>query len=192
MNSLSKELNDYINKSAKAGGAVLVGYTKIRRAEPVIIYGFPYPDMWFFKRPYTLTKWLGEVYSVSRDVQNIVSSELKKNGYTAHDKTIFSVYGDFRPLVVSSGIGEWGHNGLVVNSQYGSRVLYAATFTNAPLEMPALQHSREDIVCNDCLACIDACPAKAFESGIFNPVRCIAKVAGGCAECLEICRGHNI
>lgn len=187
----SNGFNYFIENTAKSRGAVLVGFTKIRRSEPVIIYGFRYSDMWFFKRPYTLTKKLGEVYDLSRDVQKTVSKELKKIGYTAHDKTIFSVYGDFRPIVISAGLGQWGHNGLVVNKDYGAGILYAATFTNAPVEAFVHRDCENESICSDCGECVKACPAGAFKNNSFSAARCMTKVVTGCAECLKACRGHN-
>jgi len=181
-------LNNYISETARSKGAVLVGYTKIRRSEPVIIYGFEYSNMWFFKRPVILTKRLGDVYKMSRDVQKSVSKELKKLGYTTHDKTILSVYGDFRPLAVSAGLGEWGKNGLVVNKKFGSGLLFAATFTDGPLEAFVNKGNIIESSCSDCGECIRACPANAFKDNTFSTAKCMAKAVKGCAECLKACK----
>ena len=41
------DLSNYITKKAIAEGALLVGFTKIRVVEPVIIFGLPFTDKWF-------------------------------------------------------------------------------------------------------------------------------------------------
>ncbi|RKD31240.1 4Fe-4S ferredoxin [Thermohalobacter berrensis] len=186
------DLQRYITKKALNNGALLVGYTKIRRTEPVIIMGFEYSDKWFFNFPITLTKKLGEVYFISKNVQDMIAKELKREGYITNYKTILSIYGDFRPLVVSAGLGEWGRNGLVVNKKYGSGLLYAAIFTNAPFKTEntlILQTSEKH--CTECEECIKSCPANAFENNTFHLYRCMPYALKGCAQCLKVCKGNN-
>jgi len=190
MTSYNKELQEHITNTALNNGALLVGYTKIRRTEPVIILGFPYSDKWFFKFPFTLTKKLGEVYMESKHVQNLIGKELRKEGYNAYNKTVFSVYGDFRPLAISSGLDQWGRNGLVVNKQYGSNLLFAAVFTDGDLdtstENPVIESQGH---CSDCGHCISSCPGKAFEDNRFHLNRCLPYSVTGCGECLKACKG---
>lgn len=186
------DLQEYITKKALHNGAILVGYTRIRRVQPVILFGFPYSDKWFLNYPITLTKKLGKVYTTSRHVQDLIAKTLKFEGYTAHYKTILSLYGDFRPLVVAAGLGEWGRNGLVVNKKYGSGVLYAALFTNAPLEtVNHIQQKENQQHCTSCGECVKACPASAFQDNTFHLYRCAPFALTGCAECLKTCRGNK-
>lgn len=77
--------------------------------------------------------------AISKHVQDTTSKILKSEGYTYHHKSIMSIYGDFRLLAVSAGLGQWGRNGIVVNNEYGAGLLFAATFTNAPLEQSSIK-----------------------------------------------------
>lgn len=182
------DLSHYIKQKALDEGAILVGYTKIRRIEPVIILGFPFTDQWFLKRPLRISKWLGKEYIHSKEVQDNIAKFLTNEGYTAHQKTILSLYGDFRPLAVSAGLGEWGRNGIIVNKDYGSKILFAAIFTNAPLEITPQQDKKPPQKhCNNCQQCIQSCPANAFEGNTFHLSRCLSFVMRGCSECVKAC-----
>ncbi|MCK4257985.1 MAG: epoxyqueuosine reductase [Halanaerobiales bacterium] len=193
MSSITTDLMNEINTTAKKNGAILVGSTKIRRTEPVIIFAFPFLDEWFFNHPFTLTKRLVEEYLTSKNVHNITAKILTKEGYRAKYKTILSLFGDFRPLAVAAGLGEWGRNGLVVNKDYGSGLLFSAIFTNAPLEVskpltPQIPATMETH-CTSCGQCIEACPANAFADGKFHYYRCLPHALRGCGECLKACKG---
>ncbi|MCC5911917.1 MAG: 4Fe-4S binding protein [Clostridiaceae bacterium] len=184
-------LPHYIKDQALNEGALLVGFTKIRRVEPVIILGFPFTDTWFFKHPLKISKLLGKTSTASKHVQDVVAEILKSEGYRAEYKTIWSLYGDFRPLAVSAGLGEWGRNGIIVNKEHGSGLLFAAIFTNIPLEV-SIPKSREKQYmqehCTNCQQCISSCPANAFEDNRFHTYRCLPYAVKGCAECLKICK----
>ena len=183
------DLSDYITKKALAEGALLVGFTKIRIVEPVIIFGFPFTDKWFLKQPLNIAKMLKKEYAISKHIQNITSKILKSEGYTTKHKSIMSIYGDFRPLAVSAGLGEWGRNGIIVNSDYGAGLLFAATFTNAPLEQSSIKECTKH--CTNCEKCISACPGKAFQNNSFHAHRCIPYTIKGCAECLKVCTKNH-
>lgn len=189
MSNLSRELMEEITSTATSNGALLVGTTKIRRAEPVILFAFPYSEKWFFSYPITLTRWLGKEYLASKHVQNLTAKILHQAGYRAEYKTILSVFGDFRPLAVSAGMGEWGRNGLVVNKHYGSGLLFAGIFTDAPLEVAeSLTPEVETTHCSDCGHCIQSCPGNAFADGHFHYHKCLPYAVRGCAECVKACQ----
>ncbi|MCW3488931.1 4Fe-4S ferredoxin [Dethiobacter alkaliphilus] len=185
---MQPDLAHYIRQTALRKGAVLVGFTKIRKVEPVILLAFPFSDTWFLRQPAIITKQLATTLKVSRHVQGIVAGILRSQGYLARHKSILSVYGDFRPLAVAAGLGEWGRNGIITNRKYGSALLFAATFTNAPLPSatPPAMDSRH---CSHCSECIRACPADAFTPFGFSATRCLAYSLKGCAQCLLVCSG---
>jgi len=190
--SINNDLSLYIRQKALDEGALLVGYTKIRRVEPVIVLGFPFTEKWFFNQPLKISKMLKKEYTISKHVQNTISNILVDEGYTSHQKTILSLYGDFRPLAVSAGLGDWGRNGIVSNKQYGSGLLFGAIFTNAPLEIkdkdkeyPYQKH------CINCEQCIKSCPVNAFENNTFHTSRCFPYVIRGCSECVKVCSIKN-
>ena len=182
------DLTKYIEKQALAAGAILVGTTVIRKVEPVIIFAFPFTDRWFFKQFWHNTKAFSHEYLISRHVQNVVSAILRKEGYRADKKDLLSVYGDFRPLAAAAGFGDWGRNGLIVNRDYGSNMLFSAIFTDAPICAKELRSDVQHVLyCRDCGKCIEACPQKAFQNGYFDFNRCFVKSILGCAECLKAC-----
>ncbi len=176
-------------------GAVQWGYTAIRQSVPVAVIAFPYSDTWFFTRPLTLTKWLSDVAQRSHQALARSTQLLRQAGYTANGKSVLSLYGDFRPLAVSAGLGHWGHNGLVVNSQYGSGLLFAALFTDAPIQLdssPSEPDARtSSAACRTCGQCTAACPADAFRSGQLNQISCLRYSTRGCSECVRVCMGHH-
>jgi len=185
--SINTDLSIYIKQKALDEGALLVGYTKIRRVEPVIVFGFPFTEKWFFNQPLKISNMIRKNYVLSTHVQNTISNILMKEGYTSHQKTILSLYGDFRPLAVSANLGDWGRNGIVANEKYGSGLLFSAIFTNAPL---ALDIPKEDVSQNHCInceQCIKSCPANAFENNTFHTSRCLPYVIRGCSECIKAC-----
>ena len=179
------DLSDYITKKAIDEGAILVGFTKIRVVEPVIVFAFPFTDKWFLEQPLNVVKMLKKEHSISKQVLAETSKILKSEGYTTQHKSIMSVYGDFKPLAVSAGLGQWGRNGIVVNSNYGAGLLFAAIFTNAPLEQSFIKENTKH--CTNCEHCISACPGNAFENNTFHPYRCIPNTIKGCSECLKMC-----
>lgn len=192
---IHNDLTQYIEKQALDAGALVVGFTKIRRVDPVIILGFPFTDTWFFKHPLKISRMLGKASTLSLHVQDVIASTLKSEGYVAEYKTIWSLYGDFRPLAVSAGLGEWGRNGIIVNKNHGSGLLFAAIFTDAPIETtvsktPQTQNNKQH--CIDCQECISSCPAKAFENNTFHTLRCLPYALKGCSECLKMCKGRSL
>lgn len=183
----------YLTKLSLDYGALVVGYTKIRQVEPVMVIGFPFSNKWILNHPFYITKRFGEEVWNSWKLLRNIAHVLRSEGYLVDIKTPLSVFGDFRPLAVSAGLGNWGKNGLVVNPQYGSRLLFASIFTNAPLESTVNQFVSDDInhSCDNCRLCIKACPAKAFEGNRFHKTRCFPKAIRGCSECVQVCQGQN-
>lgn len=161
-------------------------------------YGISYQyiffsNKWAVDHPFYITKRFGDEVWKSWKLLRNIAELLLKEGYSTDLKTPLSIFGDFRPLAVSAGLGNWGKNGLVVNPKYGSKLLFASIFTNAPLESSISQPvpARVNQTCIDCQQCIDACPAKAFEGNRFHKLRCFPKAIRGCSECLQICQGKT-
>ena len=186
------ELQKYLTKTSLDQGALVVGYTKIRQEEPVMVIGFPFSNKWVLNHPFYITKRFSEEVWRSWKLLSNITEVLRKEGYSAGIKTPLSIFGDFRPLAVSAGLGSWGKNGLVVNPEYGSRLLFASVFTNAPLESNSLQSDLHpsNQTCNNCGQCLAACPAKAFEGNRFHKARCFPKAIRGCSMCVQVCKGQ--
>lgn len=187
------DLQHVVTDMALNDEAILVGYTKIRKEEPVMVLAFPFSDKWLLNHPFYITRRFNEELITSWRLQKRICKVIRKEGYTAEIKTPLSVFGDFRPLAVAAGLGEWGKNGLVVNQKYGSHLLLAAIFTNAPFESTPLDAQglgTKD--CTNCNQCIQACPANAFENQRFSAKRCIPYALRGCSECVRACQGEPV
>jgi epoxyqueuosine reductase len=185
--SKSKELTEYIRKKALSSGALLVGFTKIRLTEPVIVFAYPFTEQWFLRKPLVVARMLDRAHAVSTQVMDISTKILNSEGYPVRCKSILSVYGDFRPLAVAAGLGNWGRNGIIVNKEYGAGLLFSAIFTNAPLD-PTLEKPVTEPHCLSCGDCIRACPGQAFTSHGFLVRNCLPYCLRGCANCIKACK----
>lgn len=184
-------LQAYLTHTALKHGALAVGYTKIRKALPVMVLAFPFSNSWILNHPFYITRRFGEALYHEHKIHEKLAQILREEGFNCKIKSSLSVFGDFRPLAVAAGLGQWGKNGLVVHKTYGSKLLFSALFTNAPFE--AVDHSGENTsstTCNGCNRCYRACPGNAFENGVFHPRRCFLKSIRGCSECVQACSGH--
>ena len=84
---------------------------------------------WFLKQIARTSKELTRDSLISKHVHDEVTDILNKEGYQSNRKSVLSLYGDFRPLAVAAGLGEWGRNGLIVNEKFGAEMLFSAIFT---------------------------------------------------------------
>jgi len=76
-----------------------------------------------------------------------------------------------RHAAVAAGLGNFGRHNLVIHHQMGSRVVFTAVITN--LDLPS-DPSVKDKLCNDCMACVENCPAKALdEEGKTDDLKCL-------------------
>jgi len=104
-----------------------------------------------------------------------------------------------REIAYKAGLGWRGRNNLLVNSIYGSQVRLVTVLTD--LLLPADQPTDED--CDECYACLDACPVGAIGDNIedFNLGACYKQVSefakperiGSyiCGLCLQACCGKR-
>lgn len=110
-----------------------------------------------------------------------------------------------KTVATRAGIGWIGKCALLVTEQYGSMIRLTSVLTNAPLSAARpINHSQ----CGDCMACTNACPAKAVSGkkwevaldreAFFNAPACrdtaherSMRGFGGdhalCGKCIEIC-----
>ena len=65
-----------------------------------------------------------------------------------------------RHAAVAAGLGEFGFQGLLVTSRFGTRQRLTSIITNAPLAPDKLYAG--DPICNRCMKCIKACPVQAL------------------------------
>ena len=80
-----------------------------------------------------------------------------------------------RHAAVAAGLGEFGRQGLLLTPQFGVRQRLASVITNAPLDPDPLYDSRP--LCDQCDACLKACPVSAFHPTEDHSVRVGDKVS---------------
>lgn len=135
MNQTSSALSKEISSIAKKNGALLIGTLKIYMVENVIVFGTPFNENWHLSNIFSGVRRAYEEYRIINPLLNNVSKFLNKEGFEAKQKTPLSIYGDFRPLAIAAGLGHYGRNGLVINKDYSSGLIFSAIFTNAPVEI---------------------------------------------------------
>lgn len=73
---------------------------------------------------------------------------------------------------VFAGLGAFGRNGLFSHPEHGSLLRLGAVVTNA--KIPGGDPIIEAPCPQECNACREACPAGAFQNGVFNKAICLA------------------
>lgn len=74
-----------------------------------------------------------------------------------------------RHAAVAAGLGVFGRQGLLLTPQFGVRQRLASVITNAPLQADPLYSGRD--LCDQCEACLKACPVGAFHKTDQHSVR---------------------
>lgn len=78
-------------------------------------------------------------------------------------------------MAVAAGLGKIGRSGLLLTKQFGSRVRLAAIVTDA--ELVADHEMTDELPCEDCCACVNACPVKAIHNdGKVDVFKCLTHV----------------
>jgi epoxyqueuosine reductase QueG len=72
----------------------------------------------------------------------------------------------YRILAQAAGLGETGLHGLFLTPEFGPRQRFALLLTDAELEADAPFQPR---LCDDCGACVAACPLDALDAGVSAP-----------------------
>lgn len=110
-------------------------------------------------------------------LQRLTEVWLKKKGFRSlsvppdsdrgKSKNIAKLYHlvSHKTMATCSGLGWIGKNGLVINSDYGSRLSWATVLTDAPLEpdIPTLESK-----CGDCDLCVKYCPSGAVQGHLWS------------------------
>jgi len=65
-----------------------------------------------------------------------------------------------RHAAVAAGLGEFGHNSLLLTPEYGAGVRVTSVITDAPLRPDAMY--RGPRLCTGCYKCVDVCPMNAI------------------------------
>jgi len=77
-----------------------------------------------------------------------------------------------RHVAIEAGLGYLGKNNLLVHPEYGAGVRLATILTDYPLKIDSPIHDK----CEDCDACMVACPAEAITDDYFDFDKCYEQV----------------
>ncbi len=82
-------------------------------------------------------------------------------------------------MAETTGIGVIGKNGLLINSQYGSKLMLGGLLTTASLPVTRFPESNESGCPSNCQICSDACPVNAImpEKKQVKIMRCLSYTA---------------
>lgn len=161
--------------------------------QSVICFGIPIPQGVYSATKYNLeATWRSQnlLYRRLDTLSLRISTLLEENGARAipiygcmplgvsEKGTVVGILNQLRMAEIT-GIGVIGKNGLLIHSQYGSRLMLGGLITTAPL--PVMRHpDGEEPGCpSDCQICSDACPVNAIlpERKQVNIMRCLSYTA---------------
>lgn len=118
-----------VSAIAARNHAILHRHIQIKSDIHCILFAHYCKSTLFYKDFLNVTRATFAVNKIARRNLNQIKRLIQKQGYKkVWTRGVLSVYGDFRPLAVKAGFGEWGENGLIVNEKYGSDFLISAIF----------------------------------------------------------------
>lgn len=118
-----------VSAIATRNQAILHRHIQIKSNTHCILFAHYCKSTLFYKDFLNVTRATFAVNKIaSRNLKQIKRLAQKQGFRKVWTKGVFSVYGDFRPLAVKAGFGEWGKNGLIVNDKYGCDFLISAIF----------------------------------------------------------------
>ena len=77
-----------------------------------------------------------------------------------------------RAVAVLAGLGWMGKSTLVITPEFGPRIRFVTVLTDAPLTPGEPMKCQ----CGDCVACVEACPAKAIKLNWYEDCQILSKV----------------
>jgi len=76
-----------------------------------------------------------------------------------------------RHAALAAGLGAFGRHNLIINPEYGSQMVFTAVLTE--LELASDPQVKDDL-CNDCMLCVESCPAGALaDEGKTDMIKCL-------------------
>jgi epoxyqueuosine reductase QueG len=162
-------------------------------AKSVICFGTPIPKGIYSTKNYNLeATWRSQnlLYRRLDTISLRISILLEENGARAipiygcmplginKKGTVVGILNQLRMAEIA-GIGAIGKNGLLIHSQYGSRLMLGGLITTAPLPVMRYPDNEEPGCPSECEICSDACPVNAIipERKKVDIMRCLRYTA---------------
>lgn len=225
MNSPNR-LADLIKEKALAEGELLIGFARLEEAQKgldheilklvsglefAISLGFPLnfevlqtisdrPTI-LYKHHYQQANYLLD--RVSLHIAQILEQEgyralpIPASIYTSREEK--RAHLNHREVAFQAGLGWWGKCNLIIHPHFGAGIRLATVLTNFPFDSATPKSRTTPNGCNECRACLEACPAQAISQDIseFNHSACFAQIrefekkvigVGICGICVRACR----
>lgn len=192
VNTIGNSLQEDLEASAREQGVDYFGVADLTPAREFIeaqggeiVAGFPMAisigirlfdalvDMVEPQSRYEISPYIHHIYRIVTPRLDVISLNLalllRNNGYEAlpvphgmsgRNTSILS----YKLPAHLAGLGWIGKSCLLVTPECGPRVRFSAVLTDAPLEPGKPLKDR----CGDCIACVEACPVKAFTGKAFR------------------------
>ncbi len=181
-----------------------------RIQKPYLLQSITDGSVVVFAMPYYTKACDGErnlsSYAVAKDYHLFAAELAKKLTHelkTAYPDYTFALFADHSPIderdaAARAGLGIVGQNGLLITEAFSSYVFIGELITDATLPY----HEVEIKACENCGACLSACPYQRGEGaqclsaltqkkGTFNDAEtallCRAETVWGCDICSEVC-----
>jgi epoxyqueuosine reductase QueG len=224
---MKEELSKRLKKKALDFGADVVGVAGnegfdkaseghrpediLKGARCVISLGFAQPNTVIQKAmPTQYTRNIFTVASLADQVAYLLTLWIETQGYEAIPISARGMYmaamvgelrGDLshKHAAVLAGLGEIGVNTLLINPEFGNRLMLSSIVTNAPL-IQDKPFSKRLCKGEECLRCVEVCPVRAITpAGKIEEMKCskysrsheeIYKETWGlyfCRECRRVC-----
>ncbi len=180
-------------------------------AQYAVSIGFAQPNTILEKAmPTQYTRNIFTVAARADHVANSLALWIEAQGYeaipiSARFMYMDAIVGVFRGdlshkhTAVLAGLGEIGHNTLLINPIFGNRLMLSSVVTNALL-VPDKPFSKKLCLREDCLKCAQVCPVRAIgPTGFIEKLKCARYYRGheniffetwglyNCRECRRVC-----
>lgn len=156
-----------------------------KNAETVIVFGKTVPRGMIHSPDYSLHflhRTYHSVYPLLDELGLEICNLIEKEGHLAVPIPSFAplVYNGMEPWGILSlkhaaalaGLGSFGRSGQMYHPAYGSLLRLGAVVTSAKIDAQPV--AEKDPCPPKCKACMENCPAKAFDGGSFTKMKCLA------------------
>ncbi|HPO91549.1 MAG TPA: hypothetical protein P5270_05095 [Victivallales bacterium] len=124
-------------------------------------FGFRWlEDNFIAQTTYDLTCWLEENGVEAVPLFAYFEEGMPKGVPVCPEKPCPNVIVDFEYAAQVAGLGEIGYGGFFLTKEFGPRQRFAMILTDFQFEA---DQSHKKSICGDCMACVFACPLKAYQ-----------------------------